>query len=141
MDSLQKMPVADRLRRVGSTDQLYSVTRVTVDEGKARGTAMYQVKTGGGLSYEVTADNGLDIGCLSYRGVNVSFLAKNGYVSPYGSHPFEEDFTHTFTGGMLYTCGLLSTGPANRDADGVWQPLHGRYHNLSADQCFGRVAR
>lgn len=49
MDSLQKMPVADRLRRVGSTDQLYSVTRVTVDEGKARGTAMYQVKTGGGL--------------------------------------------------------------------------------------------
>lgn len=140
MDSLQKMPVADRLRRVGSTDQLYSVTRVTVDEGKARGTAMYQVKTGGGLSYEVTADNGLDIGCLSYRGVNVSFLAKNGYVSPYGSHPFEEDFTHTFTGGMLYTCGLLSTGPANRDADGVWQPLHGRYHNLSADQCFGRVA-
>lgn len=110
MDSLQKMPVADRLRRVGSTDQLYSVTRVTVDEGKARGTAMYQVKTGGGLSYEVTADNGLDIGCLSYRGVNVSFLAKNGYVSPYGSHPFEEDFTHTFTGGMLYTCGLLSTG-------------------------------
>lgn len=59
MDSLQKMPVADRLRRVGSTDQLYSVTRVTVDEGKARGTAMYQVKTGGGLSYEVTADNGL----------------------------------------------------------------------------------
>ena len=103
MDSLQKMPVADRLRRVGSTDQLYSVTRVTVDEGKARGTAMYQVKTGGGLSYEVTADNGLDIGCLRYRGVNVSFLAKNGYVSPYGSHPFEEDFTHTFTGGMLYT--------------------------------------
>ena len=125
-NSLQEMSVADRLRRVGSPDQLYGVTRVTVDEGKARGAALYQVKTGGGLCYDVTADNGLDIGCLSYRGVNISFLTKNGYVSPYGSHPFEEDFLHTFPGGMLYTCGLLSTGPANRDTDGVWQPLHGR---------------
>ena len=138
-NSLQEMSVADRLRRVGSPDQLYGVTRVAVDEGKARGAALYQVKTGGGLCYDVTADNGLDIGCLSYRGVNIRFLTKNGYVSPYGSHPFEEDFLHTFPGGMLYTCGLLSTGPANRDTDGVWQPLHGRYHNIAADQCFGRV--
>lgn len=98
---------------------------------------MYQVKTGGGLSYEVTADNGLDIGCLSYRGVNVSFLAKNGYVSPYGSHPFEEDFTHTFTGGMLYTCGRCPPArqPGCRTASG--SPSHGRYHNLSADNASG----
>ena len=139
MKSLQELSVADRLRLVGNTDQLYSVTKVEVDEGKARGTAMYQVETGGGLRYDVTADNGLDIGSLSYRGVNICFLAKNGYVSPYGNTPLEEDFLHTFSGGMFYTCGLLSTGPANRDADGVWQPMHGRYHNLPADQCFGRV--
>lgn len=49
MDSLQKMPVAEPAAAGGQHDQLYSVTRVTVDEGKARGTAMYQVKTGGGL--------------------------------------------------------------------------------------------
>lgn len=84
-NSLQEMSVADRLRRVGSPDQLYGVTRVTVDEGKARGAALYQVKTGGGLCYDVTADNGLDIGCLSYRGVNIRFLTKNGYVSPYAA--------------------------------------------------------
>ena len=37
MDSLQKMPVADRLRRVGSTDQLYSVTRQGPRHGDVSG--------------------------------------------------------------------------------------------------------
>jgi len=68
--------------------------------------------------------------------VPVSFLSKNGIVSPYAHHPFEEEFLHTFPGGMLYTCGLLSAGPAGRDG-GVWHPLHGRYHSIPADQCAG----
>ena len=84
------------------------------------------LETGGGLRCTVLADNGLDIGRLTYRGVPVSFLSKNGIVSPYAHHPFEEEFLHTFPGGMLYTCGLLSAGPAGRDG-GVWQPMHGRY--------------
>lgn len=128
---------ADRFRLAGCMEQIAGVTRYTIEEGRSRGGAVYAVETGGGLRYEVAADNGLDIGRLSYRGVNVSFLAKNGLVSPWAHHPFEEEFLHTFPGGMLYTCGMLSTGPANRDADGVWQPLHGRYHSLAADECAG----
>lgn len=107
-------------------------------EGRGRGCTVYEVETGGGLRYTVTPDNGLDISKLSYRGVNISYISKNGMVSPHDHTPLEEEFLHTFPGGLLYTCGLLSAGPANRDADGVWQPLHGRFHSLAADQCTGR---
>ncbi len=128
----------DKYRLTGCVDQVCGVTRLTVEEGRGRGRAVYDVDTGGGLRYTVEADNGMDIGKLTYRGIAVNFLSKNGAVSPYAHHPFEEEFLHTFPGGMLYTCGLLSAGPANRDTDGIWQPLHGRYHSLSADECAGR---
>ncbi len=29
--------------------------------------------------------------------------------------PFENEFVNTFPGGLLYTCGLRSAGPANED--------------------------
>ncbi len=35
--------------------------------------------------------------------------------------------------GLVYTCGLCSAGPTNRDGD-EWHPLHGRYHSLQAEQ-------
>ncbi|MFR1434917.1 MAG: aldose 1-epimerase family protein [Acutalibacteraceae bacterium] len=123
-------------RLAGCPEQLYGITRMTLEEGRGRGMAVYDLETGGGLRCTVLADNGLDIGRLTYRGVPVSFLSKNGIVSPYAHHPFEEEFLHTFPGGMLYTCGLLSAGPAGRDG-GVWHPLHGRYHSIPADQCAG----
>ena len=47
--------------------------------------------------------------------------------------PYETEFLHTFPGGLLYTCGLRSAGPANRDA-GEWHPLHGRYHGIAAEE-------
>jgi len=123
-------------RLAGCPEQQYGITRMTLEEGRGRGMAVYDLETGGGLRCTVLADNGLDIGRLTYRGVPVSFLSKNGIVSPYAHHPFEEEFLHTFPGGMLYTCGLLSAGPAGRDG-GVWHPLHGRYHSIPADQCAG----
>ena len=32
----------------------------------------------------------------------------------------------------MYSCGLRSAGPANRD-NGEWHPLHGRFHSLQAE--------
>ena len=46
---------------------------------------------------------------------------------------------NTFPGGLLYTCGLRSAGPANRD-NGEWHPLHGRYHSLAAEQVCAEIA-
>lgn len=121
-------------RFVGNTDQLYGVKKMTISEGPAGGSKIYTVKTGGGLHFHVHLDTGFDIGELSYKGNNISFLSKNGMHSPYNTYPFEDDFLNSFPGGILYTCGLLSVGPGNRE-DGKWHPLHGRFHSIPAEGC------
>ena len=117
---------------VGNSQQLYSLRRVTAAEGRAKGTDIIEVCTAGGLQADILPDAGLDIGQVRYKGVNMTFISKNGYDSPAAIMPYETEFTNTFPGGLLYTCGLRSAGPANRD-NGEWHPLHGRYHSLQAE--------
>ena len=117
---------------IGNSQQLYSVRRVTAAEGRAKGTDMIEVCTAGGLQADILPDIGLDIGQVRYKGVNMTFISKNGYDSPAAIVPYETEFTNTFPGGLLYTCGLRSAGPDNRD-NGEWHPLHGRYHSLQAE--------
>ncbi len=119
---------------VGNSGQVYGVRRVILDEGNARGIAIYQVTTAGGLELDILPDTGLDIGHLRYKGVNISYTTKNGYDSPARFLPLAGQFGHYFPGGMLFTCGLLSAGPENTDTDGdgEFHPLHGHYHGNSA---------
>ena len=123
---------------LGNPAQLVTLRRVTVNEGTAKGTELIQVHTAGGLALDLLPDAGLDIGQCRYRGVNMSWMSKNGYDSPAAISSHEDEFVHTFPGGLLYTCGLRSAGPANRDG-GEWHPLHGRYHSLAADHISARV--
>lgn len=116
---------------IGNPAQLVTLRRVTVDEGRARGTQIIEVATAGGLALDILPDAGLDIGQCRYKGVTMSWMSKNGYDSPTAISAHETEFLHTFPGGLLYTCGLRSAGPANRDGD-EWHPLHGRYHGLQA---------
>lgn len=118
---------------IGNPSQLVTIRRVTVAEGRAKGTGIIEIKTAGGLELDILPDAGLDIGQCRYRGINMSWLSKNGYDSPAAIAPYETEFLNTFPGGLLYTCGLRSAGPANRDS-GEWHPLHGRYHSLSTEQ-------
>lgn len=118
--------------------QLVTLRRVTIAEGKAKGTGIIEVATPDGLQVDILPDAGLDIGQVRYKGVNVSFISKNGYDSPAVIAPYETEFLNTFPGGMLYTCGLRSTGGAHRDGD-EWHPLHGRYHSLAAEQVCAQV--
>ena len=129
------MPIPEAVRRgyVGNEQQLYTLRRVTLSEGRARGTEIVEVCTSGGLALDILPDAGLDLGQARYRGVNMSWMSKNGYDSPAVIAPYENEFVNTFPGGLLYTCGLRSAGPANRDG-GEWHPLHGRYHSLAAQQ-------
>ncbi len=118
---------------IGNPSQLAMLRRVTVSEGKAKGTGIIEVRTAGGLELDILPDSGLDIGQCRYRGINMSWMSKNGYDSPVTDNPYENEFLNTFPGGLLYTCGLRNAGPANRDG-GEWHPLHGRYHSLAAEQ-------
>ncbi len=123
---------------IGNPAQLVTLRRVTVSEGKARGTEIIEVRTAGGLELDILPDAGLDIGQCRFRGVNMSWMSKNGYDSPAAISPYETEFVNTFPGGLLYTCGLRSAGPANRDR-GEWHPLHGRYHSLQAEQVCAEI--
>lgn len=118
--------------------QMYTLRRVTVSEGKAKHTAIIEVATAGGLQLDILPDAGLDIGQVRYKGTNVTFICKNGYDNPAAISPYETEFVKTFPGGLLYTCGLRSTGGAHRDGD-EWHPLHGRYHSLMAENVYTDV--
>ena len=127
------MTEEERKGYIGNPGQLYTLRRMTVEEGKARGTRIIEVVTAGGLHLDILPDSGLDLGRALYRGTNVSWLCKNGYDSPASFLPYESNFLNTFPGGLLYTCGLRSAGPSNRDGD-EYHPLHGRYHGTPAEQ-------
>ena len=118
---------------IGNPAQLVTLRRVTVNEGRAKGTEIIEVRTAGGLELDILPDAGLDIGQARFKGANMSWMSKNGYDSPASISPYGTEFLNTFPGGLLYTCGLRSAGPANRD-QGEWHPLHGRYHSLQAEQ-------
>ena len=125
----------DKLHKSGylcNDQQMFLLRRVAAEEGSTKGSSLIEIATAGGLSADILPDAGLDLGQVRYKGTNVAFISQNGYDSPAAVLPYENEFLHTFPGGMLYTGGLRSTGPANRDGD-EWHPLHGRYHSLRAD--------
>ena len=124
---------------VGNDEQIYGVRRVILDEGNARGVALYQVTTAGGLELDILPDTGLDLGHVRFKGVNMNYMTKNGYDSPVRFMTIPGEFGRYFPGGMLFTCGLLSAGPENTDIDGTFHPLHGRFHGLSAKGLYGYV--
>ena len=113
--------------------QAYTLRRVTLSEGKAKGVNIIEVCTAGGLQVDILPDSGMDIGQVRYKGNNMTFLCKNGYDNPASFIPYENNFLNTFPGGMMYTCGLRNVGGGNRDG-GEYHELHGRYHGLSAEQ-------
>lgn len=113
--------------------QAYTLRKVTVAEGRARGAAVIEICTAGGLQVDILPDAGLDIGQVRYKGINMTFISKNGFDNPALVGVYENEFLHYFPGGLLYTGGLRSVGGANRD-NGELHPLHGRYHSLLAEQ-------
>lgn len=125
-------------RYTGHPQQLYSLRRVILDEGRAKGTTVLEVTTAGGLQMDILPDTGFDIGQVRYKGVNMSFISKNGYDSPFTYSAAEGEFVNSFPGGMLCTCGLRNVGPGCNDG-GAWHPLHGRIHTTPAEQVSGCI--
>jgi len=72
--------------------QVYTLRRVTINEGKAKGASVIEVSTAGGLQVDILPDSGMDIGQVRYKGVNMTFISKNGYDSPAAINPYELEF-------------------------------------------------
>ena len=135
MKNLNEYSKNDLLRLAGSEEQLYSVKKYMIEDGKGKGSSIYQVTTGGKLQYDVAVDNAMDLTNLSYNGVNISYISKNGSViSPYAYENSGNIFGQTFNGGMLYTCGLRNTGSAVVE-NGKFFATHGRIHSVPSENC------
>ena len=119
-------------RYTGNPAQLFGLRRVQLQEGRAAGVNVIEAHTAGDLQVDILPDTGLDLGLVRFKGKNVSFQSKNGYDS-LAANAHNTEFLQTFPGGLLYTCGLRSVGPANHDG-GEWHPLHGRIHGLQAQE-------
>jgi len=129
----------DLMRRVPNLGQLAGVSQGEYSSGKADGLRFFDVKTGGGLAYTVLPGRCLDIASLSYRGVNLSFLSKNGIIGSEYDVSAPGSFPSYVTGGMLFTGGLLNAGPECTDTDGSFHPGHGRIGMMPAEQACGRA--
>lgn len=128
----------DRSRFLGTPSQLFGVEKYISADGPSSGNAYYKVRTGSGLEYTVSTGTALDISSLTYKGTPINYLSKNGQVSPALHHPTNSEFLHTFNAGMLYTCGLTSTGDECEEG-GIIQPVHGRFHSIPASECSGKT--
>jgi hypothetical protein len=118
-------------RHVGSIDQLAGITAGERSDGPARGVRTLDVQTGGGLSFTVLPERGLDIGDARLQDVPLAWHSAMGVVHPSRHERDGRGWERSFAGGLLATCGLDNVGNANTD-EGVEYPLHGRINNIPA---------
>lgn len=123
----------DGIRRlVGSADQLVSVDRLIRDEGPGRGAPVLLVRNPAGVSFEVLLDRAMDIGSADAPGLPLAWRSARGPMESSRYEPAGTGWTRTFSGGLLTTCGLASTGMPST-VDGVHHGLHGRIGHLPAE--------
>jgi hypothetical protein len=122
----------------GDLAQVISVREYRMVGGKADGLRVAEVKNGSGLQFSVLVDRCMDIGELSFQGVNFSFLSKAGFVAPQYYDDQGNGWSKTFGGGMLVTCGLENVGNACH-SDGIDFGQHGSIGNTPAEQFSART--
>lgn len=101
--------------------QVVSAYEIVFDGGRENGKRGVLV-TVGELEVLFNKTNALDIYWVKYKGINVSFLSKNGLNSNDG------EFARRFEGGFLYTCGADNVSSC---VEG--KPVHGSLHYTSAE--------
>lgn len=99
------------MRKLGNRSQLRSAEEITIS-----GKHCIWVHNGA-LEFLFNKDNALDIVWAIFRGVNISFLSKNGL------NDGNRDFAGNFEGGFLYTCGMDNVSSCVSD-----KPVHGSLH-------------
>lgn len=123
---------ANEKKYAAHRDQLFSIQRVQMLEGKASGVQMIAVSNRSGMRFEVNASRGLDIPYLNYNGENVGFISPSGVVHPAYFDSKGLGFLKSFTAGFLTTCGLSLAG-APCTYEGKDYGLHGNISHIPAE--------
>ena len=128
----QNCNLKDHIKKYcGSPNQLFGIKSYTFDEGKEKGTKAFEINTGSGLRFTILPDRGMDISYAEMNYRNISFISKNGIVSPVFFNSRGNGWLRSFGGGLLATCGLTQIG-RNEEADDIELGLHGRIGNTPA---------
>ncbi|MHA1791627.1 MAG: aldose 1-epimerase family protein [Promethearchaeota archaeon] len=120
------------LKLVGDVSQVAEARPSILTNGKANGVKCVDFTTGSGLTFTVLPGRALDIAQMRYNDVAISWISKNGIVSP---RYYEEpgiNWLRTYFGGLLTTCGLTYSGAPCND-NGQELGLHGRISNTEAE--------
>jgi len=113
------------LKKLGDLSQIAGIREMTFSSGKGKGTCGLEVYNAAGLRFTVLPDKCLDLYDFSFKGVNLSFLSKNGMVGNKFFNALDNEFPYYWSGGALATCGLANTGPSCTD-EGLFRTTHGR---------------
>lgn len=120
------------LSYVGNMDQIAGVTRKKIQEGNGDGIRVMEVRNASGLEFSVMESRCMDIASMSYKGIPLNFLSKNGLVYPLRYlPPSSEDTLRHLCGGLFYTCGTQNVGYECVD-QGEHLVCHGRIKAMSA---------
>lgn len=131
------MKTIERLRYAGNSFQLGGVRSYELTDGWARKIRAFDVNTGSGFEYTILPDRGMDISMSRFKGINLVYLTCNSETAPSFYEPNGTGWLHTFSGGLLTTCGLTHLGPPSED-EGEILGLHGRYSTIPAKQVADR---
>ncbi len=131
---MKKSEMMELLKYVGDLDSYAGTKSYAFNDGKAKGVRAIDLKNGKGIEMTLLADKGLDISHLTYKGMNVGAVGKNGIVAP--EYHVEDDvygFLKSFNIGFLTTCGMTYAG-APSEVDGRKYGLHGVVGNTPAEK-------
>ena len=128
----QKLSKTELFARVSHLSQIGGPRSYIMAEGKAKGMSAIEVRTGGGLSYTVLPDRGMDIAWAEYKGIPLGFISKSGVAAPQYYDPEKSTWGDSFYGGLLTTCGLMQVG-AGCIYNGRKQSVHGDIANIPAE--------
>ena len=117
--------------RTGRLSQVAGIDKFEYRDGPEDGVCVLQVRTGGGLQYQVTPSRGMDIGLAEFLGTPLAWRSMAGTPHPAYYDARAAEWLRTAAGGLLMTCGLTQVGwPGTVESSG--EGLHGRAHHLPA---------
>lgn len=137
MRSLRQLSRRELIKYTGNISQIAGIEHLCYTNGAAQGMDLFRVRNGSGLEFCLTPGKCMDISQLSYKGINISGLTKNGIRSSSLCTPAVNEFDNYFSAGMLLTCGLLNTGDDCTE-NGIYQPIHGRIGITPAEQSYSK---
>ena len=118
----------DLLRYFGNYKVAIGCRSYTLRDGKSDQIKITEVKTGGGLRFEISESRGMDIGNCYYKEIPIAFCSYCDESHPCYHEAYDDEWLRSFSGGLLTCGGLVSMGSAEND-NGELLPLHGRISN------------